>query len=95
MQKAKKQAQKTKNISKKTDTLKAELLYQKKNQYSLNLLYCNLNYSGPFYLFINKRVMLKRIDATEAIELGLPIKPALFTLLNEGLTIITSLLLIL
>jgi len=37
--------------------------------------------------------MLSNKDATEAIEDGLPMKPALLTLANEGFTIITSLLL--
>jgi hypothetical protein len=37
--------------------------------------------------------MLSNKEAIEATEAGLPIKPALLTLLNEGLTMITSLFL--
>ena len=41
-----------------------------------------------------RRVILKRIEAIDEIDAGLPIKPALLTLLKTGSTIITSLFLI-
>jgi hypothetical protein len=42
-------------------------------------------------LFVISKVILSKRDAIEATEAGLPMNPALLTLLNDGLTIITSL----